>query len=568
MASAQTVGQLEDEVKAAKAKLADLLLQIAVEQGTARAIEVAESTYDSSIQTVAAATESSSKAEEITRRGSSESKNDTVTTAAESSTRSGETTKSSKTLAEQNNLGTLAESSKAGDDTSLCSKRSKSREILSLSGRSVDFEVYSVASRKSTKSVSSSRRSRSRSKGGELDLETSSVASRKSILRRSRSNRTDHDSETCSVASRRSITSKSIAGSVAYSIDSHYRTSVSVHSNLSQKEMRFIYDKEHDLNNDLMQKLAKKMEKHNILKSSDRNALKSHWQYKSTRLHMQCMRFKKNRTKQIEAIKELEDYKRIQMERIASLQYQPSKLFTGASPFAKRATFDPSFCASLERIVNSSEEKLDLSLQIREEAKIELLALEECLAILDNERGKDSLGPKKELVVVKAILDFTDDQLSGSEVYQLTCMGCQEQMGFVGITEMDLKTSIDMHIEQVVKAVRASSGKSKFSVLKKLATGSKGSQAAKPTPPEPTKGSKPGKGAPAKKSKSDGPDKREAWSKDFAAHVARHIKPKSKFKSASEEEIWWFCRENLKVEVLQRKYGGQLHWEDQKDVLS
>lgn len=181
--------RLEDELKAAEDKLAELQLQIAVEQGMARA--KAMSAYDTQ----------------------------TVTT-ADGSTIAGDC------LTDLN-----------GDNISLYSKSSRARNHRRGGGG--HHPNYRVGH-------------------GHEDYETGSVASRHSIA------------------------SKSIAGSVAYTIDSRYREQMSVKSNMSVEEFRFNMDREHALNTDLMKKLAKKMAKH-ITKSSERKALKSHWEYKSTR---------------------------------------------------------------------------------------------------------------------------------------------------------------------------------------------------------------------------------------------------------------------------------------------
>lgn len=290
-----------------------------------------------------------------------------------------------------------------------------------------------------------------------------------------------------------------------------------------------------------------------ILDEDKTKRLLNHWEYKSTRLSMQSNGFESK-------VHDLDNWRKIQDERITSvhrgeLTVQSDHQFK----FAKRAALDPTFRITLDRV---AKEATCINEQIREEAKIEIMALEECVAM-----DKDDLGPKRELVAMKAILEIIEKEV---DVYRISCETCRnDQINFVGPIETDLKAAVDKHIDQVAKLVSKSQGRG---VLSNIFKRSKAKGKASPTTE--TASSAPKRGsmiirrqkawsndAAKSKSKNDGPNPHEAWSKDFAKHVSQHVKPKSKkSKSESQSDVIDFCRENLKVEVLQRQPEGNLHW--------
>lgn len=326
----------------------------------------------------------------------------------------------------------------------------------------------------------------------------------------------------------------------------------------TKKRMKYDMDEEHTENNERIIKLVEHVGSTLASEPVEKEKLKNHWEYKSTRLLTKCLRSQRDKEKQYRAAKEMEDWKRIQEERIASVQQcwttDPSSL-GGVKRFPKRASSDPSFRATLQRVVSTAETTNE---QIREEAKIEMMALEELIAM-----NTETLEHKRELVMVQAILESTpeDPYKAANLVYLLSCKSCHEQMDFVGSSETDLQTTIEKHYEQVVNVIKKSQGNGFVNAFKKSKSKSKSASppAAKNGPaPPPTKS----------KSKSNGPDAREAWSKDFAQHVAKHCKPKSKFKSVSEADALQFCRDNIKIQVLRRQDGAAMYWEEQKQALA
>jgi phage regulator Rha-like protein len=173
---------------------------------------------------------------------------------------------------------------------------------------------------------------------------------------------------------------------------------------------------------------------------------------------------------------------------------------------------------------------------MREEAELEVKALEERLAEIDGEKGE----LMKELEAMKSILANTsDDDSVGKKtverlVYQVSCRKCNKHGSWIGTTHDDIKETIDGHIRRVVEEYADGKGKSKSS---------------------PSKGST---------NSSEG-KKIENWSKSFAEHFARHCKPKIGFKSVTEKEIRKFCRANIKIEVLRRQDGTDLMWECEEE---
>ena len=175
---------------------------------------------------------------------------------------------------------------------------------------------------------------------------------------------------------------------------------------------------------------------------------------------------------------------------------------------------------------------------MREEAKIEMMALEEQLALMD----KDKADLLSELAAMKAILQATEDDKSKKKkkkerlVYQLSCRKCNKQMNFVGTTEHDLKTTMKKHFDEVVKATKKPSKRRTIDSL--------------------------GSGGDHDNDDKSVEHKKEAWHAVFAEHFAKHCRPRIGFKSVSERDVIKFCREHVKVEVLRRSDGAELYWED------
>mmetsp|Transcript_30490 Transcript_30490/g.52021 ORF Transcript_30490/g.52021 Transcript_30490/m.52021 type:complete len:170 (+) Transcript_30490:1400-1909(+) len=162
--------------------------------------------------------------------------------------------------------------------------------------------------------------------------------------------------------------------------------------------------------------------------------------------------------------------------------------------------------------------------QMREEAKLEMMALEELLAMMDGEKGE----LLAELEAMKEILAATEEN-SGKKkterlVYQLSCKKCNKHGSFVGTTDVSLKSALDKHFNRVVEEAKKKKGKK-----------------------ENTNG-------------GDKVKKGEAWHEEFAQHFAKHTK--KRFGKVSEKDIIKFCQRNVKIEVLRRGDGAALMWEE------
>lgn len=249
-----------------------------------------------------------------------------------------------------------------------------------------------------------------------------------------------------------------------------------------------------------------------------RKRLMNHWEYKSTRLSMQCQGYEGNWDEEAKAIHDLDTWRRIQDERIASIvRGQPSQQSEHQFKFAKRASKDPTFRITLDRV---AKESTCMTEQIHEEAKIEIMALEECLAM-----DEEDLRPKRELVAVRAILEFTEEEV---DIYRLSCEACNDEITLVGPVDTDLKDVVDKHSDQVAKMVSKTQGKSILPNIFKRSKVKGKAQTNQPSQdPSPVRKSK---------SKNDAPHRHEAWSKDFAQHVCQHLKPKSRFKSITQSD--------------------------------
>ncbi|KAL9187564.1 hypothetical protein ACHAXT_001667 [Thalassiosira profunda] len=295
----------------------------------------------------------------------------------------------------------------------------------------------------------------------------------------------------------------------------------------------------------------------------EKDQLVKHWKDKATTLARKCLSLEVNAEEREKRIAELQDWKKIQDERIVSLQNQTSSSHSGISGansvspspslsprpslynprssiarssistkasrhgsrrFSAHALLDPSFEETLRRAAASGS----IEEQIKEEAAAEVIALEERLATMDGEREQLMC----ELETMKAILQETSQSKGKKKkgkrlVYQLSCRKCNN-LHFVGTTRKGLDKTMERHVNAVVKEVK-----------------SKGSAA-------------------------DHSDQLENWSPDFAAHFAKHINGGSKRfllkRQASDKEVRRFCQENVKVEVLRRQDGAELMWEEESTI--
>lgn len=248
------------------------------------------------------------------------------------------------------------------------------------------------------------------------------------------------------------------------------------------------------------------------------------WKEKAEQLTLKCQELEEDKMMQHQEIEAL--------KKRPSVSQRPSLAQRGSSRrFSTRASCS-SFSNQLRR---QSTMGLSLEKQMREEAELEVQALEERLAEIDGEKG-DLL---RELDAMRAILQNTseDDDSVGKKkeerlVYQLSCRKCNKHPNFIGTTVDDIKTTVDRHICRVIEAVNE--GKKKSSPSKRqdnvVALENSG--------------------------------KIENWSEVFAQHFAKHCKP-SMFKSVSDKDVKRFCKANVKIEVLRRSDGTDLMWESE-----
>jgi len=286
----------------------------------------------------------------------------------------------------------------------------------------------------------------------------------------------------------------------------------------------------------------------------DTNSLE-YWRAKAEELQLKCYAFEAVVEGNEKSIAELSETNKNQADEISILKAQLNtsspppprpNLLSGRGSmggksrrFSTRAISNPALLAQLKRASMSG----DMNEQMKETAKVELMALEEALKEMDGERG-DLL---KELEMMKAILTAASGEKQGKKterlVYQLSCKKCNQHMNFVGTTHTDLKTTMERHFDLVVKA-----GKSSKTYKRKSSGGSACSETST------------GSGSGGKK---------ESWSEEFANHFAKHATKRrvssGVFKSVSEKDIIKFCRENVKVEVLRRGDGAELMWEEEEE---
>jgi len=290
----------------------------------------------------------------------------------------------------------------------------------------------------------------------------------------------------------------------------------------------------------------------------DTNSLE-YWRAKAEELQLKCYAFEAVVEGNEKSIAELTDQNKNQADEISILKAQLNtssppaprpNLLTGRGSmggksrrFSTRAISNPALLAQLKRASMSG----DMNEQMKETAKVELMALEEALKEMDGERG-DLL---KELEMMKAILAAANGEKQGKKterlVYQLSCKKCSQHMNFVGTTHTDLKTTMERHFDLVIKAAKSNKDKT-FTYKRKSSGGSACSDTST------------GSGSGGKK---------ESWSEEFANHFAKHATKRrvssGVFKSVSEKDIIKFCRENVKVEVLRRGDGAELMWEEEEE---
>jgi hypothetical protein len=252
-------------------------------------------------------------------------------------------------------------------------------------------------------------------------------------------------------------------------------------------------------------------------------------------LEKQVLEWKEKAEVLILQCEELEEDKMIQEKEIEALKKRPSP--SPRPSVASQRGASRRFSSISNRgnqLQRQSTMGLTLEKQMREEAELEVQALEARLVEIDGEKG-DLL---RELEAMKTILQNTsDDDSVGKKkverlVYQLSCKKCNKHPNFIGTTEDDIITTIDGHICRVIDAVKE--GKSKSS--------------------------------PSKRKDEVDDIKIENWSDAFAHHFAKHCKS-SVFKSVSDQNVKKFCIANVKIKVLRISDGTDLMWEENHAVL-
>lgn len=308
--------------------------------------------------------------------------------------------------------------------------------------------------------------------------------------------------------------------------------------------------------------------------ASDRRQLSKHWELKCTHLLTQCAAApEEDEINESEAIKEMEEWKRIQEERIMSsilpiqnLQQDESgaegglaaNTIGGKRLFARIASEDPSLRITMKRVATTSTNLTD---QIKHEAEIERIVIEERLSLAVG------IGPimktvlKKDLASMEAILHSTkasceeEEQCQDRVYFELSCQQCKgHHMKFVGSAknEQDLKAIIKRLFDQVANIVRKKKAKKSGSL------DSVSSNTTVATSPSVI---------PREESRSTifAVHLWQSWSANFAVHFAQHFKsPKNMLgmkKTLSEKRIIEICQEIVKIEVLRRQTGLGLYWE-------
>jgi hypothetical protein len=274
-----------------------------------------------------------------------------------------------------------------------------------------------------------------------------------------------------------------------------------------------------------------------------------YWQEKATDLSKKVYDLELLLEEQDDTINELLEFKEIQSERITTLEEEilQNRLDTFGSMvdedgrrrqkkrLSRRASVDMTMQKSLRRA--SSCQSMDE--QVKEEAKLEIIALESRLAKVNEEQ----VQLQRELDTMRALLESTTQQQEPTYeekliveekkvvrerlIYQLSCRQCKgKDLNFVATTMLDIIDQVDVHFQEVVQQVQKMNGKGRRSddVF------TEGTNSTK-------------------------------WSATFAQHFAKHCRKKCK----CAEDVIKYCRKNVKIEILKKENGAELYWNDYEE---
>ena len=275
-----------------------------------------------------------------------------------------------------------------------------------------------------------------------------------------------------------------------------------------------------------------------------------YWQEKATELSKKVYDLELLLEEQDENINELLEFKEIQSERIETLEEEVlqnrkdtfnSMVEEEGAPkkpmkkrLSRRASVDMTMQKSLRRA--SSCQSVDE--QVKEEAKLEIVALESRLSKVNEEQAQ----LQRELDSMRSLLETTQQEPTEYQekliikekkvvrervIYQLSCHQCKgKDFNFVATTMLDIVDQVDVHFQEVAQQVQKMNGKGRRSE----SVFTEGTNSTK-------------------------------WSATFAQHFAKHCRKKCK----CADDVVKYCRKNVKIEILKKEDGAELYWNDYEE---
>ena len=193
--------------------------------------------------------------------------------------------------------------------------------------------------------------------------------------------------------------------------------------------------------------------------ATEKEALMALWAKKVESLAQKCIDIKQENAEKIEELEDMNQMQEIELaqqrkEKEESLGALPkmndrSSMMSNSSSKSRRFSTRASLNSNVSQRLKRASMTGNIDDQIREEAKIEMEALEAALKEMDGEKSELLSELKMLLAVISSVESGGKEKRAEKLVYQLGCKKCNKQMNFVGTTETDMMDTMMNHFKRV-----------------------------------------------------------------------------------------------------------------------
>ena len=193
--------------------------------------------------------------------------------------------------------------------------------------------------------------------------------------------------------------------------------------------------------------------------ATEKEALMALWAKKVESLAQKCIDIKQENAEKIEELEDMNQMQEIELaqqrkEKEESLGALPKmndrgSMMSNSSSKSRRFSTRASLNSNVSQRLKRASMTGNIDDQIREEAKIEMEALEAALKEMDGEKSELLSELKMLQAVISSVESGGKEKRAEKLVYQLGCKKCNKQMNFVGTTETDMMDTMMNHFKRV-----------------------------------------------------------------------------------------------------------------------